>query len=462
MVGCSRSPRFALALAVAAALVVQLRVAYASESQWETRFLDELVVSRATRWTPEFHAYRPDSYLVDKIALARKLPEHARRRGRNLHALIVVGPVGGLWTYYVIAVFREGSQLRVNEVVFPHARITAKHSGLIERAVFERAVRAVVDSGALIRVASPDELSSQLDARERIDARLVGGKPRRSLGDFRFDLLVCVYDGDAPSYWYGTLASRRETDIDAAVSGINALLQRTQRTYEHGQGTARQRIREASFASPFRGRIYAQGMLLHDPQPALGSALASVGYSTFDTTQPALGIGGGIAWMRGRLTLDLVIGLKRPFIGLDGQAGAVTREAFMLTAGVDVWDQGQMTVYPFAGVAMSFLNVQLDAGSIGPFSDSASRSDDEQRYSVEQTAWLLGVGLEHVIPFAAGAARHRGGLEWGLRLGLIWGPDTSSWTYHGEDADDRKNVDGPIVSLTGVFGTVELGFGDLQ
>ncbi|MCC6901746.1 MAG: hypothetical protein IT377_22435 [Polyangiaceae bacterium] len=452
-----------LSLAVAAAYFGNPEVLHATEGHWESRFLDELVTPGATRWTAEFNAYRPDSYFVDKIVLARKLPDHARRRGRDLQALIVVGPTGGIWTYYVIAVFREGEKLRVNEVVLPHARITGKRTGLVGRAVVDGAVQAVVEAGVLIPAVSLDNLSRRLDAQERIDWQLRNEKhQRRSLGDFRFDLLVGVYDDEAPSYWYGQLDSNRKADVDAALGAINALLKRTHQTYEHGQGTARKQVRDAVSESPFRGRIYGQGMLVHDAQPALGSALAGLGYSTVNTTQPALGIGAGVAGLRGRLALDLVLGVDRPFRGPGGQAGAIRREAFILTAGYDVWDEGQVAVYPFAGVASSFLNVQLDRGATGPFSGSAARTDDEQFYGVSQTAWVVGLGLEHVMPFAARRERHRGGLELGLRLGLIRGPDTRDWRYIGENASDDTNVDGPNVRLGGVFGILELGFGDLR
>ena len=456
-----------LATCVLAACATAFGAPKPAVTPWEPRFLDELLTPGPTRWTSEFDAYKPDSYVVQKIALARVLAPYAAKRGRNLRALIVVGPTGTLWTYYVIAVFDEGGWLRVNEIVMPHARIVGKRTGVVERGDLDRTVQKLIDSGVAIPVGSLDELTHRLDRQERIDWQLRTPKwKRRTLGDFRFDLLVVTYEGNDPSFWYGKLDSSSEQAVELALSAVNALVRRTRPSYEHGQASSlhsfRHSIQKASADSPARGRIYLHGMLAHDPQPDILSALAHLGYTSFGTTQPAFGIGFGAVVLRARVAVDIVAGTHRAFVGPRGESGALSRSSLIFTAGFDVWDDGQVAVYPFAGVAGSGLLVRLDRGATGPFPGSSSRTAEEQRYMAQQTIWLAGLGLDHVVPFAPRTERHRGGLDVGMRVGLLFGSDTTRWTYLAEKECLDVELDGPRARLGGVFGILELGFGDLR
>jgi hypothetical protein len=169
------------------------------------------------------------------------------------------------------------------------------------------------------------------------------------------------------------------------------------------------------------------------------------------------------AWLRYAHAFRWTVGAtNRSFVGPQQQSGELIRSAVMLTAGYDVWDEGQVAVYPFAGVAASWLLVRLDRGAIGPFAGSASRSAHEQIYSTKQTVWLAGFGIDHVIPFRRRTERHRGGFGIGMRAGLLWGSDTTEWKYTAEQASGDLELDGPRARLGGAFGILELGFGDLR
>jgi hypothetical protein len=100
-------------------------------------FFEQVLFAPATPRTPLFEA-TPESYHANKAELIRLLPSFARERGINLLGVVTVGPSGRLWEYRVIAFIEEGASVRVNQVVFPHARLTAKWTRLMERADYRR------------------------------------------------------------------------------------------------------------------------------------------------------------------------------------------------------------------------------------------------------------------------------------------------------------------------------------
>ena len=78
-----------------------------------------------------FHSYSKDSYYVDKIRFWSEFPDFARDHGHNPRAVLIVGPVGVLWTYYVFVLLEEENGFRINEVIFPHSRLTKKWTALL-------------------------------------------------------------------------------------------------------------------------------------------------------------------------------------------------------------------------------------------------------------------------------------------------------------------------------------------
>jgi hypothetical protein len=56
---------------------------------------------------------------VNKLDLAKGLPEHAKLCGLRPKALIVVGPIGALWGYNVAVLLEDGEGVRVNSLAMP-------------------------------------------------------------------------------------------------------------------------------------------------------------------------------------------------------------------------------------------------------------------------------------------------------------------------------------------------------
>jgi len=140
-------------------------------------FFQEVLEPRPLSTSASFHAYSPDSYHVDKIDFWQEFPSFARSKGHQLRGLVIFGPAGPLWAYYVFALLDEGHQVRVNQVVFPHARLTAKQTAVLSQAESDRWLSAWSTIPGVTEV--PPE-SGSLALRLPLD----------DLGDFRFDLLV--------------------------------------------------------------------------------------------------------------------------------------------------------------------------------------------------------------------------------------------------------------------------------
>lgn len=117
-------------------------------------FLGEVLDAKPTSVTSKFDDYTRGSYHIDKIDLLMGLIGEAARRKLVLHAVLVSGPMPDpLWTYYVTVFLKDGDQVRVNHLVMPHARITAKSTGLISTDDFQKALSALLDSGLPKKVA---------------------------------------------------------------------------------------------------------------------------------------------------------------------------------------------------------------------------------------------------------------------------------------------------------------------
>ena len=168
-------------------------------------FFNEVLFAEASSRTPRFDDYTPGSYHVNKWDLAQGLPQQARLCGVNLKAMLVVGPVGVLWTYHVAALIAEDSNVRVNALVMPHARVTGKGTGLL----------------------SPDEAASLLHAI-RTATPIRPGVPSENEtieAEFSYRLLLAIYGDGDPEYFYADIDDDAEDpDTRTLLDRVNNLL----------------------------------------------------------------------------------------------------------------------------------------------------------------------------------------------------------------------------------------------
>jgi len=183
-------------------------------------FFNEVLFPEPSARTPLFNEYRADSYHVTKLDLVQGLPEQARLCGVRLKAILVVGPLGPLWTYQVAALVEDGSGIRVNALVMPHARITGKGTGVLSMKDAALMVRGI-QHAALVRAGAPAKEPRDLDA------------------DFTYRLLLATYDHGRPEYFHAVFdESSANSDVPPLLERVNALLAAAQtRTYKHGDVT---------------------------------------------------------------------------------------------------------------------------------------------------------------------------------------------------------------------------------
>jgi hypothetical protein len=152
-------------------------------------FYREVLFAAATYNTARFDAYGPTGYGVDKLQMAAELPAVADTCGVDLDGLVVLGPTGTLWTYRILAFLRDGDAVRVNFLMYPHARITGKAVRTLPQADvgrwFDEILSLPYISPGLPVL--PDSITDEL-ARE-----------------FWFDFFAVRWDEDGAKYWYAQL-----------------------------------------------------------------------------------------------------------------------------------------------------------------------------------------------------------------------------------------------------------------
>ena len=113
-------------------------------------FIREVFDAKASPLTPKFHD-EPKCYHVIKEDLLKGLVEEAEKQKLDLRGVVIAGPMklDPLWTYMVVAFIREGDQVRVNLLVFPHARITYKSTGVVTAERYEKWVAEMQGTGVL-------------------------------------------------------------------------------------------------------------------------------------------------------------------------------------------------------------------------------------------------------------------------------------------------------------------------
>ena len=181
-------------------------------------FLDEVLDPRATHRTPRFDAYHDDSYSVEKADVAAGLVEVSRACGLPLRGVVILGPVGPLWAYYVLAFLQESpTAIRVNNLVMPHARVTDKSTGTITVAGFDSVFRALTENPLVEPRPRP--------RAARPDTTALGR-------EFGYDLLVLAVVGDSTTEGSAVLEQNLDTAAaERALDPINAILKRLTHTY---------------------------------------------------------------------------------------------------------------------------------------------------------------------------------------------------------------------------------------
>ena len=167
---------------IVALLLLFLPLCATAAGPTEVDFFREMLAPGATDNTAKFNAYYKDAFVIDKLKLLLSFPKFARQAGKPVRALLIIGPAGPLWTYQVITLVEENSQIRCNFIVMPHARITGKSTGLFSKAEIEQFLGELQTSPLLTDPGTtPAEIASSL--------------PDNDLGDFRFNLLVAGFKG---------------------------------------------------------------------------------------------------------------------------------------------------------------------------------------------------------------------------------------------------------------------------
>lgn len=120
-----------------------------------TRFIEEMVYPQGTARTPQFDDYTPGSYHINKLGLIDGVQEFSTTHERHVEALLILGPEGPLWTYHVITVVGDSDRphsVSINQLVFPHARITVKTTRLVPRSKYEPLIARILAHPFLLPV----------------------------------------------------------------------------------------------------------------------------------------------------------------------------------------------------------------------------------------------------------------------------------------------------------------------
>ena len=186
---------------IAVAVILLEPRSFAAPSR--AQFIRECLDATATRETPKFDDYTEGSYHVDKFDLIEGLESATKSQPARLHAVIILGPTGPLWTYYVLVALAEGDSVRLNSVVMPHARITAKATKTFSKTEFEQLFNKVTASKLLHDEPPSAETSDPLARDFACDFVVVSWSDGRRVSRFRGSELH-----------YRTSAGRRWRDGD--------------------------------------------------------------------------------------------------------------------------------------------------------------------------------------------------------------------------------------------------------
>lgn len=173
-------------------------------------FLDELFFIEPSPRTPRFDDYTEGSYRVESKGLLKKVAERIEESGEPANGLIIIGPSGVLWTYYIFLFIEDSNSIQINYLVMPHGRITAKGKANIEIHEY----KTLMDT-----LASIPSLTS-LSAGRESDS----------------DILIQNF-GDGTTARVGSTSEMAEEDVRNFLRTINSLVDRVEFTYRNqGKG----------------------------------------------------------------------------------------------------------------------------------------------------------------------------------------------------------------------------------
>lgn len=181
-------------------------------------FLQELLFPQGTARTPLFDDYTEGSYHVEKMDLLAGV--RALRPREPVQGLVVFGPAGPLWAYYVFLFVSEGDQIRLNTLEFPHARITGKSTRLLSPTQYQEALGRLTSRQCM----TPGAPSFNRVRGERIaDLSL----------DWHYSLLVADWSGPSERIWHcvGSQRTLSANELEAVTSGLDELLAEGTTTY---------------------------------------------------------------------------------------------------------------------------------------------------------------------------------------------------------------------------------------
>jgi hypothetical protein len=171
-------------------------------------FIREVLDAKPTPLTPRFQA--GEGYYVRKEDLMKGVIEEAAKRKLRLRGVLIVGPLpDGFWTYIIAAFLGEGDKVRVNLLIFPHARITYKATGLVTPADYDKWVAELQKAG-ILKKDPPEAARKEKDESRRENT---------------FSLLLGTWGADGSSHrvFYAKAedeAEERREEFGKALSGI--------------------------------------------------------------------------------------------------------------------------------------------------------------------------------------------------------------------------------------------------
>jgi len=183
-----------------------------------TGFLQELLFAQGTARTPEFDDYTQGSYHVEKTDLLEGV--RAIREKEHVLGFIVYGPVGPLWAYHVLLFVAENDGVRLNTLVFPHARITSKATRVLSQKAYDE---------ALSRLSSRPAMIMGVPTFETVRGERISELPL----EWHYSLLMADWSTGTERLWHsaGDERTLSEEELVALTSDLNELLKDGTTTY---------------------------------------------------------------------------------------------------------------------------------------------------------------------------------------------------------------------------------------
>lgn len=178
-------------------------------------FFREALYAQATEITPLFDDYTEGSYHVDKLDVLKGLPELAEKENLKLRGLMIIGPTGFLWGYYVIPFIEENGKIRVNSLTMPHARITFKATGTITENEYKTFLADVLQTKVF---------SEELPPRGKCETC--------PYPEWHYEVLLADWSEGAPKIYYGNIDEMKpKPETKLFEKKANQVLSKLKKTY---------------------------------------------------------------------------------------------------------------------------------------------------------------------------------------------------------------------------------------